>query len=99
MSQQYAGPGGCLVERFGLLDVRFHLVVVDRMLCFRQQSVGLSVGALRVPLPRWLSPQITARAWAVPGQGRVHMAVSVCVPLVGLLLAYAGSIAIEDVQE
>ena len=96
MSEQYAGPGGCLVERFGLLDVWFRLVVVDRMLCFCQERVALRFRALCVPLPRWLSPQITGREWTMPGQGRVQVAVSVSVPLVGLLLAYAGSIATED---
>ena len=99
MSEQYAGPGGCLVERFGLLDIWFRLAVVDGTLCFRQESVGLSYGALRVPLPRWLAPQITAREWAIPGQVCVQVAVSVSVPLVGLLLAYAGAIALEEVQE
>ena len=97
-SEQYAGPGGCLVERFGLLDVWFRLAIVDRLLCLRQASVALHVGALRVPLPRWLSPQITGREWAMPGQTRVQVAVSVSVPLVGLLLAYEGSIATEAVQ-
>jgi len=99
MSEQYAGSAGCLVEHLGLLDIWFRLAVVDRTLCFRQERVGLSCGALHVPLPRWLSPQITAREWAMPGQGRVQVAVSVSVPLVGLLLAYAGSIAPEEVQE
>ena len=99
MSEQYAGPGGCLVERFGLLDVWFRLVVVDHMLCFRQESVGLSFGALRVPLPRWLSPQITGREWVIPGQVHVQVAVSVSVPCVGLLLAYAGSIMTEEGPE
>ena len=99
MSEQYAGLGSCLVERFGLLDIWFRLAVVDRTLCFRQESVGLSCGALRVPLPRWLSLQITAREWVMPGQVCVQVAVSVSVPLVGLLLAYAGSIAPEEVQE
>ncbi len=35
VSEQYAGSGGCLVERFGLLDVWFRLAVVDSTLCFR----------------------------------------------------------------
>src|SRR5262245_14503746 len=99
VSEQYAGPGGCLGERFGLLDIWFRLTVVYRTLCFRRASVGLSCGALRVPLPHWLSPQITAREWAIPGQAHVQVAVSVRVPLVGLLLAYVGSITTEAGQE
>src|SRR5262249_44849423 len=99
VSEQYAGPGGCLGERFGLLDIWLRLAVVDSTLCFHQRSVGLSYGALRVPLPRWLSPQISAREWAVPGQAHVQVAVSVRVPLAGLLLAYTGSIATEAGQE
>ena len=99
MSEQYAGPGGCLVERFGLLDIGFRLAAVDGTLCLRQERVGLSCGALRVTLPHWLAPQITAREWAIPSQVHVQVTVSVSVPLVGLLLAYAGSIVPEEVQE
>src|SRR5262245_55543537 len=47
-SEQDAGPGGCLIERLGLVDIWFRLAVVDRTLCFCQESVGLSCGALRV---------------------------------------------------
>lgn len=83
------------MEHFGLLEIWFRLAVVDRMLCFGQERVWLSCGALRVPLPRWLSPQITAREWAMPGERRVQVAVSVSLPLVGLLLAYTGSIMTE----
>ena len=99
VSEQYAGPGGCLVERFGRLEVWFRLAIADGMLCFRQASVGLRFGALRVPLPRWLSPQITAREWTMPGQVCVQVAVSVRVPLLGLLLAYGGSMAIKEGHE
>jgi hypothetical protein len=99
VSEQDAGPEGCLGERFGLLDIQFRLAVIDRTLYFRQEGVGLSCGVLRVPLLRWLSPQITAREWAIPGQAHVQVAVSVRVPPVGLLLAYTGAIVTEEGQE
>jgi len=98
ISEQYEGPQGGLVERFGLLGVRFCLAVVDHALCFRQEEAALSVGPLRVLLPRWLAPRITAREWALPGQTRLQVAVSVRLPLAGLLLAYEGCIETEEVQ-
>lgn len=99
MSEQYAGPEGCLVERFGRLYVWFRLLVVDHMLCFCQERVGLGVGRLCVPLPHWLSPQITAREWAMPGEAHVQVTVSVRLPLVGVLLAYTGAIMLEEGPE
>lgn len=98
VSEQYESLGGLLAERFGLLDIRFRLEVVDHALCFHQAGAALSVGPLRVPLPRWLVPQVTAREWALPGQRCVQVAVSMHVPLAGLLLAYEGSIEIEEGQ-
>jgi hypothetical protein len=96
VSEQYEGCGGRLGERFGLVDFQFRLEVVNHALCFHQAGAAFSVGPLHLPLPHWLAPQVTAREWVLPGQRRVQVAVSVRIPLAGLLLAYEGWIDIEE---
>jgi hypothetical protein len=95
-SEQHAGPGGVLVERFSLFDVWFHVMVVDHALCFRQARAALRLGPLHVLLPRWLAPQVEAREWVLPGQTRVQVEVNVRLPRAGLILAYAGWVVTEE---
>ena len=51
---------------------------------------------MRVPLPRWLSPRITAREWAGLEAGSLQVAVRLSLPFVGLLIAYEGCLKRED---
>ncbi|HJS73322.1 MAG TPA: DUF4166 domain-containing protein, partial [Vicinamibacteria bacterium] len=81
---------GLLAERVGSLELRFRLVVSERRLLFRQEGgAGLRVAGARIPIPRWLSPRVTACAWE---QGRTHVSVEVRCPGVGLLCHYEGSL-------
>jgi uncharacterized protein DUF4166 len=79
---------GCLIERVGLSEVRLRLQVIDGALHYRTERVVLRLGPLRVPLPRWLAPRITACETPDGSHLRVH--VDVVLPLVGLLIAYDG---------
>src|SRR5581483_1958426 len=88
--------GQVLAEEHGLIEMRFRLEVSDHALCYHQIGTALRLGPLRVRLPRWLSPQITGREWALAGEPGVRAAVRVTVPLVGLLIAYEGSIEKEE---
>jgi hypothetical protein len=56
--------------------------------------VALCLGWLRVPLPRWLGPRITACESGERDQ--VHVSVDVQVPLLGRLLAYQGTLTVEE---
>lgn len=95
---QRESPAGVLAERFGLLEFRFRLCVIDHALCFHQVGVVLCLGHLAVPLPRWLAPQIAARAWAKKNSATVQVAVRVDFPLAGLLVAYEGSMGSEELK-
>jgi hypothetical protein len=81
---------GLLVERIGRIELRFRLVVDAGALVFRQQGAELCLGRLRLRLPRWLAPTVSARAWRDAEGGSLRVAVEVCVPLVGRVLAYTG---------
>lgn len=97
-TEQREHAGQLLAERIGAMEILFRLAVINGALCYQQTRAVLCVGRLRVPLPRWLSPQITAREWALQDESRVHVSVSVQAPLTGLLISYRGFIDMEEVQ-
>lgn len=80
---------GFLTERVGSIELRFRLVVSEGRLLFHQVAAGLRMGGVRIPLPRWLSPQVTACAWE---DGRMQVSVEVRCPGVGLLCHYEGTL-------
>jgi hypothetical protein len=80
---------GLLVERFGSLELLFRLLASEGRLLFQQEGARLSLAWARVPLPRWLSPQVSARAWE---QGRMHVSVEVRCAGLGLICHYEGSL-------
>jgi hypothetical protein len=78
-----------LVERFGPVEFRLDLHWEKDRLWFRPAAVALRGGFLRFPLPRFLSPRLTAWARA---EGAVHIFVSVSFPGVGFLFSYEGMV-------
>src|SRR5215467_13279019 len=56
---------GVMVERMGIVEMRLRLEVVGGALNYRTVSAALRLGSLRIPLPCWLSPYVTARERAV----------------------------------
>src|SRR5882762_11669211 len=54
ISDQREQVGNLMLERFGVIELEFNLAVCDQVLHYRQVRAALRVGALRVPLPRWL---------------------------------------------
>jgi Domain of unknown function (DUF4166) len=95
ITKQSAHVDGLMAERIGLTEILYRLNVVDHALCYDQTKASLRIGALRIPLPRWLSPNIAAREWAVADDKNVHVSVSVTAPLAGLLINYQGHIVSE----
>ena len=96
---QRESPAGVLAERFGHLELRFKLCVSEHALCFQQVGASLCLGRLAVPLPRWLAPQVAARAWAEANSAAVQVAVRISLPLAGLLVAYEGSMESEESKQ
>jgi len=88
-TRQWAEEGGRLVERFGAWELSFDLQVQEATLCYVQRAARLCLGAWRLSLPRACSPVVAATE-AGDGPTQVRVAVTVTLPLVGLLVAYDG---------
>ena len=84
---------GRLVEQIGRIQFVFALGAVDGGLQFRQVAARVAWGRWRVPLPRWLAPLVSARAWADDG---LRVKVEVTAPVAGLLCAYEGVLTKDE---
>lgn len=89
---------GLLAERMGIVEMRFLLEAVGGALNYQTVSVALRLGYLRVPLPYWLSPCVTAWEKAVDDTNQIHVSVDVSVPLLGRLIAYDGILTQVEAQ-
>ncbi|MEG2806334.1 DUF4166 domain-containing protein [Stenotrophomonas sp.] len=78
-----------LVERFGLVDVALALVVEDD----RLHLVARRWSCLGIPLPAALLPG--GRTFETERDGRFVFDVEIAAPLVGLIVAYRGSLQAE----
>jgi hypothetical protein len=99
MTVQYQRGTDLLAERLGCLEFWFRLRVIEHALDFWHTGTTGVLGPLRVPLPRWLSPRITAREWAGLEEGSLQVEVRISLPLIGLLMAYEGCLKREDLKQ
>jgi Domain of unknown function (DUF4166) len=90
VSMQSGMGAGVLVERMGIVEMRFRLDVAGGTLNYQTISAALRLVFLRVPLPRWLGPHVTARERGVDEMNQIHVSVEVSVPLLGRLISYGG---------
>jgi len=95
ISDQREQVGNLMLERFGVIELEFNLAVCDQVLHYQQARAALRVGALRVPLPRWLAPRIVASECGAADRAGVCVSVEVSAPVIGLLMAYTGCIKRE----
>ena len=87
-------PDGSLAERFGALEFRFHLRVTQGAMTYVQAGAAITVGRLRVPLPRWIAPRVEAREACVDGE-TPFVTVGISSPLIGVVMSYEGCIQVE----
>lgn len=88
-------PDGTLAERFGALEFRFHLHVIEGgALTYVQAGAAVVVGRLRIPLPRWISPRVEVRETGLDGRG-CHVRVGISAPGIGLVMSYEGCVQVE----
>jgi hypothetical protein len=87
-----------MVERMGIIEMGIRLEVGGGALNYQTVSAALRLGSLRVPLPRWLSPYITAWERAVGDMNQIHVSVEVTLPLLGRLIAYDGILTQIEAQ-
>ena len=87
------GSGGLLVERLGLGQCWFRLRAEAGALIFEQVRATFGFRGLSLPLPRALAPRAQGRA--TPEGDRVRVDVSMHAPIVGLIVAYEGTVTPE----
>lgn len=83
-----------LRERVGVVDLYFRLQVTDGGLKYHQVGAKLALGLLAIPLPRWFAPRVIASEMPCD-EDVVDVSVHVTIPLVGLLIAYEGTLSTE----
>jgi hypothetical protein len=86
---QYATSPGVLRERFGAIELRFRLMVLDGGLRFEQIGAAVRLGSVVIPLPRFLRPSVEAYERGAESN-QTHTYVAIKAPLIGLLISYEG---------
>lgn len=85
--------GPLLVEALGLTRTYFELELASEPLGLRFVQRRCTI--LGVPVPRVLAPRVEAFAWSSDAEGWV-VEVHISLPVIGLLVAYAGRMTPED---
>jgi Domain of unknown function (DUF4166) len=98
VSMQSNRVDGLLAERMGIVEMRFRLEVAGGALSYKTVSASLLFGSLRIPLPYWLRPCVTAWEKAIGDMSQIHVSVDVTFPLLGRLIAYDGMLTQIEAQ-
>ena len=98
-SFQLKGPDGLLAEQMGPLEMWFRLEISRVALIYHPRGAALRLGPLRLALPRWLAPRVCACEKPARDRDGVHTFVEVSVPLLGLVLAYEGTVTRAEAQQ
>ncbi len=91
-STQWAASDHLLAERWCCVDFRFRLIVSEGTLRYAQCACSLGFGRASLPLPTWLSPRLSATEQPSDDGSCSRVAVSVSIPLAGMLMEYQGDI-------
>ena len=81
-----------LRESYGPLLFDFRLDVLDGALHYSQVAFGIGLGPLRLPIPKVLAVRVAALEEPASDQFLTRIAVRVDLPVVGLLVAYSGTL-------
>jgi hypothetical protein len=93
ISTQWRDSKGWMVERMGPTETRFELKVVDGALLYSSNGAAIRLGPLRIPVPRWFAPRVTASEKPTGEPDRVAVFVEVQLPLLGRLISYEGIVS------
>jgi len=93
-TRQYLATAGELAERYGVFEFRFRLELSGGGIVFRQVGAAVWLRRFRLRLPASCAPRVTA-CEEPAGERDVAVHVLVELPLLGPVLAYDGTIAVE----
>jgi Domain of unknown function (DUF4166) len=93
VSEEFAGGKGLLVERVPPVELRFRLEPRSGALHFHHVGTALRLGPLRLPLPAFLSPRVSATEEPA-GDGAVRVEVVIRLPLLGPIFGYEGVVGV-----
>jgi len=94
VTTQTGGPERSLVESWGPLEFQFRLEPREGALYYHQQACGLRMGRIRISLPTWASPQVSAREGPTSSANQCTVSVVVVAPLAGSILEYEAEVEI-----
>jgi hypothetical protein len=86
---------GRLIEKIGLSESPIEFDVREGALHYQTTGSALRLGFLRVPMPRWLSPRVTA--FEKPAGDKLQVFVEVALPMLGRLICYEGTLTSIDI--
>jgi len=89
---------GWLAERYGPIEVRMQLSVVEGELRFKSVGGVLCVASQTLELPRWLVPQVSARSWVEGNESSVHLWVELSAARFGMIARYTGVVTPQVVK-
>lgn len=98
VSLQRGLPDGRLAERFGIVEIRFHLAVADGRLRYASAGAAVLLGPWALRLPRSVAPRVETLEEPAEGHG-AHVRVNVSLPLIGFFVVYEGTVVPEGTVE
>ena len=84
-----------LAERFGASEFRFALEARERSLFYVQRAAAFVLGRVRLRIPDVWAPRVEAREDPA-GPTAIRVDVRVTLPLLGLLIAYDGTMELDE---
>lgn len=90
----YLAPGGRVVDTIGrpaLVDANFDIEVREGALHLNSDALAVRLGRCRIRLPRLLAPRVELSERYDDADHRQHIALTVRVPLLGVVYAYRGA--------
>jgi hypothetical protein len=89
-------PNGLLAEQMGPWEIRFRLTNDCGALAYYPGGARFCLGPLRIPVPRWCAPRVVASERLNLENKGVDCSLEVYLPVLGILIAYEGTIHLVE---
>jgi Domain of unknown function (DUF4166) len=83
---------GLLAEQMGPWEIQFRLANDGGALMYHLGRARLCLGPIPIPVPHWCAPRVVASERSNRENGGVDCSVELHLPVLGLLIAYEGTI-------